>query len=132
LGKKKNTQKMMEELVGDQRRDGSFRDVRGTVTCSEGESQVIETTSLALMAMMKVDYSVYRPQIKRGISYLMYVMERGFFASSQASVLAFKVLTEYLQKVEPKKHFPRFQIKINGVANHIQTGDPLLKHKNSK
>ena len=132
MGKTKNAQRTLEELVQDQRRDGSFRGVTQTITCSRGESLIIETTSFAILAMMRVDFDKWQNNIAKGINFLMKVMERGFFSSSQASVLAFKVLMEYLQKTEPTQEFPLFQVKVNGVAHHIQTGDPLKKHKNSK
>ena len=123
---------MMEELVDDQSRDGSFRNVHQTITCSQGDSMVIETTSFALLAMMKIDFSKWSGHIEKSVDFLMKVIQKGFFGSTQASVLAFKALTEYLKRVEPSTSFPLFQIKINGVANHIQTGNPLLKHKHSK
>jgi hypothetical protein len=132
LGKTKNSKTTLSELVEDQRRDGSFRDVTQTITCSRGESLIVETTSFALLAMIRIDFNKWEHNIDKGINFLMRTMKRGFFSSSQASVLAFKVLMEYLEKTEPPKDFPLFQIKVNGVAHHIQTGDPLKKHKNSK
>ena len=122
---------MTENLVKDQRRDGSFSGVTETITCSQGQSLIIETTSFALLAMMRVDFSRWQTKIKIGIEFLMRQMEYGFFGSSQASVMAFKALMEFLEMNQSQKEFPLFQVKVNGVAHFIQTGDPLKKHKNS-
>ena len=121
---------MVEELAQDQRRDGSFSDAKQTITCSRGQSPIIETTSFAILAMMRVSFEKWNRHIAKAVNFLMKVMERGYFGSSPASVLAFKALTEYLRQVEPAQEFPRFQIKVNGLAHHIQTGDPLKRHKN--
>lgn len=123
---------MIEELAGDQRRDGSFTDAKQTITCSRGQSPITETTSFAILAMIRVNFDKWNRQITKGINYLMKVMERGYFGSAQASVLAFKALMEYLRRVDPPQEFPRFQVKVNGVGHHIQTGDPLKKHNNRK
>ena len=121
---------MVQNLVQNQRRDGSFTGVTETITCSKGQTLIIETTSFALLAMMRVDFSRWESKIRMGIEYLMGQMEYGFFGSSQASVLAFKALMEFLERNKSEKEFPLFQVKVNGVAHFIQTGDPLKKHKN--
>jgi len=114
----KNADKAMEELLKVQNKDGSFDGTTHSITYSTGQSLKIETTSLAIMAMLK---NPNRPtqQINKAVEYL--VKNRngyGSFGNTQGTVLALKALTEFAKanKSTPEDGSVSFYVDGKEVA----------------
>ncbi len=114
----KNADKVMAELLKAQNADGSFDGTTHSITYSTGQSLKIETTSLAIMAMLK-NKNAYRDQINKAVDYL--VKNRngyGSFGNTQGTVLALKALTEYAKanKATPEDGIVEFYVDNKKVA----------------
>jgi hypothetical protein len=86
---------MMDALLTQQAKDGSFTGTTHSITYSQGQSLTTETTSLAILAMIK-------SPSKNGLAMtnaVQYVVGSrsgsGVFSSTQGTILALKALTEY-------------------------------------
>jgi hypothetical protein len=90
---------MVKRLAAMQGKDGSFQGAKETITMSGGESLVIETTSLAVLALIKASAnSEYEPQIRAGVDWLN--GKRGGYGAwgnTQATILGLKALTAYTE-----------------------------------
>jgi alpha-2-macroglobulin-like protein len=90
---------MVKRLAAMQAKDGSFPGAKETITMSGGESLVIETTSLAVLALIKASAnSEYEPQIRAGVDWLN--GKRGGYGAwgnTQATILGLKALTAYTE-----------------------------------
>lgn len=86
-----------KKLVSLQGKGGDFPGAKETITMSGGESLEIETTSLALLAMMKASGNgEYEAEIRSAINWLNGKRDGyGSFGSTQGTVLALKALTKY-------------------------------------
>ncbi len=145
----KNADKTMEELLKVQNKDGSFDGTTHSITYSTGQSLKIETTSLAIMAMLK-DPNRPTQAINKAIEYL--VKNRngyGSFGNTQGTVLALKALTEFAKanKSTPEDGTVEFfvdgkqvaekeykageknAIVLDGLEQYIKEGKHTLKVK---
>jgi hypothetical protein len=90
---------MAKRLAAMQAKDGSFPGAKETITMSGGESLVIETTSLAVLALLKASPgSEYESQIRAGVDWLN--SKRGGYGAwgnTQATILGLKALTAYTE-----------------------------------
>lgn len=88
---------LAKRLVTLQGKDGNFPGAKETITMSGGESLEIETTSLALLAMMKASGAgEHEAAIRSAITWLNSKRDGyGSFGSTQGTVLALKALTKY-------------------------------------
>ena len=90
---------MAKRLVGMQAKDGSFTGAKETITMSGGESLTIETTALAVLALLKASpNSEYEAQIRAGVDWLN--GKRGGYGAwgnTQATILGLKALTAYTE-----------------------------------
>jgi hypothetical protein len=90
---------MAKRLAGMQAKDGSFTGAKETITMSGGESLTIETTALAVLALLKASpNSEYEPQIRAGVDWLN--GKRGGYGAwgnTQATILGLKALTAYTE-----------------------------------
>jgi len=114
----KNAEKALGELLSKQNNDGSFDGTTHSITHSTGNSLKIETTSLAIMAMLK---SPNKNSIatNKAIAYL--VKNRngyGSFGNTQGTVLALKAMTEYAKanKATPEDGKVEFFVDGKKVA----------------
>jgi hypothetical protein len=88
----------MEKLVGTQKEDGSFAGTTHSITHSTGNSLTIETTSIAIMAMLKQGGKNIGA-LTKAVQFL--VKSRtgyGVFGNTQGTVLALKALTQYAKQ----------------------------------
>ena len=145
----KNADKVMNELLSKQNKDGSFDGTTHSITYSTGQSLKIETTSLAILAMLK-NKNAYHSEINKAVEYL--VKNRngyGSFGNTQGTVLALKALTEFAKankstpedgtvefyvdnkKVAEKnyKAGEKDAIVIDGLEQYIKEGKHTLKVK---
>jgi len=90
---------MVKRLAGMQAKDGSFTGAKETITMSGGESLIIETTALAVLALIKASpNNEYEPQIRAGADWLN--GKRGGYGAwgnTQATILGLKALTAYTE-----------------------------------
>lgn len=94
MGKTKVADEMMSLLLTQQAKDGSFTGSTHSITYSQGQSLTIETSSIAILAMIKS--GKYAGALNNTVQYLVSARNGyGVFGSTQGTVLALKALTEY-------------------------------------
>ncbi|MEJ7596540.1 MAG: alpha-2-macroglobulin family protein [Kofleriaceae bacterium] len=109
------TAAMAKRLAGMQAKDGSFAGAKESITMSGGESLAIETTSLALLAMIKAKAG--EGQIRTAVDFLN--AKRGGYGqwgNTQATVLGLKALTAYAEHAR--------QMQSGGSATLVVNGKP--------
>lgn len=110
--------KAMAELLKTQEKDGSFNGTTHSITHSTGNSLKIETTSLAILAMLK-DANANRTATNKAVEYLVNSRNGyGSFGNTQGTVLALKALTEYAKanKSTPEDGAIEFYVDGKKVA----------------
>lgn len=110
--------KAMAELLKTQEKDGSFHGTTHSITHSTGNSLKIETTSLAIMAMLKSS-SRNSMAVNRAVEYLVKSRSGyGSFGNTQGTVLALKAMTEYAKanKATPEDGTLEFYVDGKKVA----------------
>ncbi len=86
---------VMKKLVGKQNADGSFNGRSQSITCSSGSALTVETSSLALMAMLSSNIQNF-DAISRTANYIIKQQSGyGDFGNTQATILALKALTKF-------------------------------------
>jgi hypothetical protein len=107
---------MVKRLAGMQAKDGSFTGAKETITMSGGESLSIETTALAVLALIKASpNSEYEAPIRAGVDWLN--GKRGGYGAwgnTQATILGLKALTAYTEHAR--------QMAAPGAATLIVNG----------
>lgn len=97
--KASETTAMAKKLAGLQSKDGSFPGAKETITMSGGESLTIESTALAVMALLRASPNgEFEPQIRSGVEWLN--SKRGGYGAwgnTQATILGLKALTAYAE-----------------------------------
>lgn len=122
-GDTKRGDKLMEMLKGTQAADGSFTGLTHSITHSTGQSLTIETTSLAVMAMLKQNPR-NQPAITKAVQYLVNSRSGyGTFGNTQGTVLALKALTDYAKasKRTPDDGTVEFYVDGKKVAEKSYT-----------
>jgi hypothetical protein len=132
MGEDAKAREAVERLVSDQMENGSFGKSKTSITRSSGKSLNVETTSLALLSMMRIDFSKYTTQIKKGIGYLMGQMNRGYFGSTQATILAMRTLIEYMTISNSSCGEKQFDVSLNGDKKILQVGDQMKNPEKSE
>ncbi|WP_028979764.1 MG2 domain-containing protein [Sporocytophaga myxococcoides] len=95
LNEGKKAERAVAMLQAMQLKDGSWPGSIHSITCSTGQSLFVETTSLAVMALLKEGQKKEK-LILDGVKYLVSARSaHGGFASTQGTVLALKALTSY-------------------------------------
>lgn len=74
--------------------DGSVPGAQTSITCSGGESLLVETTSLAILAWLRLG-DEHAPAAKQAASWLFERCKAGRFGSTQSTVLALKAINAY-------------------------------------
>jgi hypothetical protein len=109
---------MANRLAGMQARDGSFPGARESITMSGGESLTIESTALAVLALIKASpNSEHEPQIRAGVDWLN--SKRGGYGAwgnTQATILGLKALTAYTAHARQMSAPGAATLVINGNA----------------
>lgn len=103
-----------KRLAGLQDKEGSWKHANHSITRSTGINLEIETTSLALLAMMKA--GGFDDNVRQGIQWL--AKNRGGFGqwgATQATVLALKAMTTYAKASKKMTSSGTIVIKINGA-----------------
>ena len=96
---------------------GEFLTVKTSITRSSGKSLKVETTSLAVLFLLKAGNIRYATAIKLAVEFLQTQIQDGSFGSTQATVLALKALTEYSKNANNIKQATiRFNVLVNGAS----------------
>lgn len=107
---------MAKKLASLQAKDGSFPGAKETITMSGGESLTIESTALAVLALLKASpNSEYEPQIRAGVEWLN--SKRGGYGAwgnTQATILGLKALTAYSEHARQMQSGGSATLVING------------------
>ncbi|CAN5855014.1 hypothetical protein BH11BAC7_BH11BAC7_13760 [soil metagenome] len=95
LGDNSKGDAAMKSLMDQQAKDGSWTGATHSITYSQGLSLTTETTSLAILAMIKSP-SGNGAALTNAVQYLVGSRSgSGVFSSTQGTILALKALTEY-------------------------------------
>jgi len=114
LKENKNAEKIMELIYSSQKEDGSWTGNLHSITRSTGISLTIETTSLALLAIMKSPNQKYEA-LTKGVEYLVKSRSGyGAFGSTQGTILALKALTEYAKQSKSVKEDGILEFYVDG------------------
>lgn len=115
-GDKTRGEEMLARLVKTRNDAGFWTGAKHSITRSTGLSLHVETTSLALLALMKSQ----NPDIAAltgGVKYLVGARSGfGGFGSTQATILALKALTRYAEFSKQTDEAGAVEIWVNGVA----------------
>lgn len=95
LKETKKANEALTALIKQQQADGSFIGKTHSITYSQGQSLLIETTALATMAMLKEE-GKNGTELTKSVDYLVKSRNGyGTFGNTQGTVLALKALTAY-------------------------------------
>ncbi len=121
---------VVARLARMQAANGAWVQANHSVTRSTGRNLHIETTSLALLALMA--QTGYDGAVRRGVEWL--IQNRGGhgrWGATQATVLALKAMTEYTRINRVTRSSGRVELLVNGVVVDVQDytagrSDPLV------
>jgi uncharacterized protein YfaS (alpha-2-macroglobulin family) len=103
----------MKLLLEEQKPDGSFTGATHSITYSQGASLTIETTSIAIMAMLKSNSNP--SALTKAVQNLVGSRSgSGVFSSTQGTILALKALTEYAKFSKKTNESGTIEIYIDG------------------
>ncbi|MFI5148303.1 MAG: MG2 domain-containing protein [Bacteroidia bacterium] len=95
LNEKEKASQALDILLPKQAKDGSWNGLTHSVTCSTGQSLLIETTSLGIMAILKSNDKGTGP-LMNAVKYLVASRNgSGSFGNTQGTILALKALTSF-------------------------------------
>jgi len=113
-GDKDGANRLLDRLSGKQAADGSLDGATTSIVGSGGESLVVETTALGMLAWLKNPR--YADHVEKAMRYLAEVCKAGRYGSTQSSVLALKAIVEY-DKFRARPKAPgSLQLVIDGRA----------------
>jgi len=114
LNEKEKANKALELLLSKQTNDGSWTGTTQSVTCSTGKSLTIETTSLAVLAMLKADGG-NAMNITNAVKYLVGSRSGyGEFGNTQGTILALKALTSFAKHSRKTSEDGNVEIYVDG------------------
>lgn len=107
-------QAAMSALISNQDKNGSFTGTTHSITYSQGQSLTIETTAIAIMALLKAeDRNVLA--MTNAVQYLVGARSgSGVFSSTQGTILALKALTEYAKFSKKTTEDGTIEIYVDG------------------
>src|SRR5205814_1174256 len=112
-GHKPEGQEAARRLVGLQGADGAWVKANHSITRSGGTNLTIETTSLAVLGLIKA--GGFMPQVRHGVEWL--TKNRGGFGqwgATQATVLALKAMTAYARASSRTPGSGTITVLVNG------------------
>lgn len=133
------TSEALKRLAALQGKDGNFPGARESITRSGGIALEIETTSLAVLALLKSPDQA--ATVTRALDWVARRRNNGGFGSTQATVLALKALTRAAENASPAAGSvsvsingnPPVELKLEGAERPRIAGleDRLRKGKNT-
>ncbi len=114
LGEKDKGRKALAALMGTQDKDGSFTGKKHSITYSQGQSLKVETTSLAVLAMIKSG-SPDGKKLQSAVEYITGTRSgHGGFGSTQATIMALKSLVEYAKYAKRTDEAGTIEVYVDG------------------
>jgi uncharacterized protein YfaS (alpha-2-macroglobulin family) len=119
----------LKALLARQEKDGSFNGATHSITYSQGQSLTIETTALAIMALLKADNKNIEV-LNRAVNYLVSSRSgSGVFSSTQGTILSLKSLTEFAKFSKKASEDGTIAIYVDGkkaVEKNYKAGDKTV------
>jgi len=113
-GNRREGQALLAKLLDAQQPDGSINGTSHSVTRSTGHSLKVETTALAVMAMLKSPNAPLEP-LAKGVDFLIAARGgSGDFGSTQGTILALKALTEFARFSKRTEESGVLQVFVGG------------------
>lgn len=111
-GRKAEAKELMQRVAKHQRDDGSVMDSKTTVVNSRGDSLLIETTSVAVLAWLTDD--AFAGHVEKAVQWLTTRCKDGRYGSTQATVLALKAIVAYDAARAVPKAAGEIQLMVDG------------------
>ncbi|MCB9640495.1 MAG: OmpA family protein [Myxococcales bacterium] len=105
-------QKLLQRLLASQKADGSFQGTRTSITSSYGYNLQVETTSLAILAMLQAS-PLPDESLQRAIQWIMKNQRYGGYGATQATILALRALIAYQSTYPSKPGEGRITVWLN-------------------
>lgn len=107
------TKKITDQLIAAQQGDGSWNGKLHSITVSGGQSLKIETTSLAVLALLRT--KAHMSEITKAVQFLVSSRSgSGVFGSTQGTILCLKALTEVAKSMKKTKEGGTIEFWVNG------------------
>ncbi len=123
--KDKRAEKLLADLIKMQKQDGSWEGATHSITRSTGQGLQIETTSLAVLAMLKSSNKSVK-NMDSGVKFILTNRSSyGGFGNTQSTVLALKALTEYAKFAKRTAESGDIEIYLDGkkiAEKHYEAG----------
>jgi uncharacterized protein YfaS (alpha-2-macroglobulin family) len=114
LNEKSKGENLIKILLSQQEKDGNWLGAEHSITYSQGKSLIIQTTSLAIMALLKSENNA-GIAINNGVQYIVASRDgNGTFGNTQGTVLALKALTTYAKMSKKTNESGTLVIYIDG------------------
>lgn len=125
LGEKAKADKALAALVKTQQDNGSFKGKKHSITYSQGQSLLVETTSLAVLAMINSG-SPDAPKLQKAVEFITGTRSgHGGFGSTQATIMALKSLVEYAKFAKKTDESGTIEVYVDGMKvaeKHYEAG----------
>ncbi len=113
LKQNEKAREVTRELLRLQAENGSWTGLSHSITYSTGEALTVETTSFALLALIRADDGP-KAKIDKAVEFLCSQRQgRGGFGNSQATIMALKALTAYVVYAKTAAEDGAFLLKVN-------------------
>ena len=116
----------LNALVKQQAKDGSFTGSSHSITYSQGQSLIIETSALSIMAILNSN-GKHGAALNSTVQFLTSTRSgSGVFSSTQGTILALKALTEYAKFSKKTTEDGTIEIYIDGkkaITKSYKAGD---------
>ena len=123
----KNALSLASGLAASQEKNGVVGGGKTTITCSGGDSLKIETTSLAVLAWLRID-GRFAPNVESAMKWLFERCKSGRFGSTQSTILALKAINAY----DKARAVPKNSGSVRLVVDGRPFGNPVSITKESK
>ena len=110
-----NAVRLASALADSQEKNGSVSGAVHSITCSGGESLAVETTSLAVIAWLRIDPK-FMPRTEAAMKWIFERCKNGRFGSTQSTVLALKAVNAYDRARPAVKKPGSVQLLVDGKA----------------
>ncbi|MBL4650976.1 MAG: hypothetical protein JKY03_14690 [Aureispira sp.] len=121
--KDKRATVLVKELVKLQKKDGSFAGLTSSVTNSTGQSLMVETSSLAVLAMLQT--KSYNKEVQAALAAIQAGKSYCGYGSTQGTVLALKAMLQYAKNNKRASEAGELLVSVNGkkVTSIAYTAD---------
>lgn len=104
---------VVKRLLTMQKDDGSFQGTTHSITRSTGQNLEVETTGLAVLALLKTKGNL--PRAARAVKWLGQQRQYGAFGATQATVMALRAITAFGKAAQTASGSGRVTLIVNGT-----------------